>query len=145
MNETKKLDNFFTIVCRTESLRQTEFWFVALTHYNKQNVYLSQWGTATNKICICYQKVPKNKNKKCKIRHKSPKKWQRDVKSANKLRTVDTFGTFLATYANFVCRSDSVRQTFLFVCCSDSVQQTKFLFVKVTQCNKQYWQHFSIY
>ena len=57
-------------------------------------------------------KIPK----KGKIRHKSHKKCLKEVKSAKKLSIVDTFVNFLATYTNFVCRSDSVRQTiFLFV------------------------------
>ena len=77
LHATKKLDNFFTIVCRTESLRQTEFWFVALSHYNKQNVYLSQRVTATKKISICYQKVKQKTKKKVpksgKERSKAPK------------------------------------------------------------------------
>ena len=38
---TKKLDTFFTIVCRTESLRQTKFLFVVLSHYYKQKLCLS--------------------------------------------------------------------------------------------------------
>ena len=38
------------------------------------------------------------------------------VKKCQKLSIVDTFGNFLATYTNFVYRSDSVRQImFLFV------------------------------
>ena len=47
----------------------------------------------------------------------------KEVKSAKKLSIVDNFGNFLATNTNFVCRSDSVRQTI-------------FLFVAVIQCNK---------
>ena len=35
LHASKNLDNFFTIVFCTESLQQTEFWFLALSHYNK--------------------------------------------------------------------------------------------------------------
>ena len=64
LHATKKFDNFFlTIVCCTLSLRQTEFWFVTLSHCKKYNFCLSHWVTATNKINKCYQKVPKNRNK----------------------------------------------------------------------------------
>ena len=48
LHATKKLDYFFTIVCCTESLQQTEFLFVALSHCNKHNFCLSHWVTATN-------------------------------------------------------------------------------------------------
>ena len=37
----KEIGYFFSIVCCTESLRQTEFSFVALSHCNKQNFCLS--------------------------------------------------------------------------------------------------------
>ena len=57
--------------------------------------------------------------------HKSPKRCLKEVKSAKKLSIVDNFGNYWATYTNFVC-------------CSDSVRQTIFLFVTVTQCDKHY-------
>ena len=114
--------------------------FVTLSHCDKQNFCLWLGATATNRIFIgCseslrqtklvyftkkFQKNQKNILKKCKIRHKYPKKYQKEVQSAKKLGIVDTFGNFLETYTNFVCRSDSVRHTI-------------FLFVAVIQCNKQ--------
>ena len=113
--------------------------FVALSQCNKQNFGLWHWATATNRIFVCRseslqqtksvyvtkksKKTTTNVLKKCKIRHKSPKKCQKEVNSGKKLSIVDTFGKVLATYTNFVCRSDSVRQT---IC---------LIFTKI-QCNK---------
>ena len=59
-----------------------------------------------------------------KKRHKSPKKCQKELKSAKKLSTVDTFGNFLATYTIFVVVAVTQCENNFFICCSDSVQQT---------------------
>ena len=126
LHETNKFDIIFSIVCCTESLRQTEF-------CDNLNFCLLHWVTATNKICTCYKKIAKKKKiikclKKSSIMqqksHKSPKNCQKEPKSDNKWSTVDTFGNFLASYTNFVGCSDSVRLTFSF--CSDSGQQEFF-------------------
>ena len=113
LHATKKLDNFFTIVCRTESLQETEFWFLALSHSNKQNFCLSHWVTATNKITICYQKVPKNNKNVLK-------KWQKVPTSAKKRSNVPKNLALLTFWQLFW-------------------QHIKILFVTVTQCDKQFF------
>ena len=112
--------------------------FVA-PHCDKQNFGLWHWAIATKIIFVCrteslwqtklvyatkkFPKATKNVIKKRKIRFKSHKKCQKEVKIPKKLSFVDTFGNFLAIYTN------------LFFCC-DSVRQTIFLFVAAIQCNK---------
>ena len=79
-------------------------------------VYVTKKEIKTPNMCPIF--VPEIKK-----RHKSAKKCQKENKSAIKLSIVDTFGILLATYTNFVCRSDSVRQKMFF-------------FVAVIHCNK---------
>ena len=93
--------------CRVELLRQTWVLFVALSHCNKQIQYMLPNYAKKN--------TQKNTHKKLNC-PKIHKKCQKEPQSAKKkLSIVDTFGNSLATYTNFICCSDSVRQQF-FVC-----------------------------
>ena len=105
-------------VYRTESLRQTDLLFVALSHCNKQNWYML------------------------------PKRCQKGPTTLNFLLLFALFwhllcllGTFCAFFLYIFCIFDRFCIFFainsIFVCRSDSVQQTKNLFVAVTQYNKQ--------
>ena len=149
---TKKLDFFFVIVCRSESLRQRIVFFVALSHCEKQIFCLLHWVTVTNKVCICSGKKLK----------KGPKMLHFLVLFA----IFETFCYFLAfcmpifvlfskkfyTLWHFVCK---IYQFWLSqwlsatnkksICRSDSVRQTKQIFVTVTQCDKQYWKKYPSY
>ena len=127
----KKLDFFFSIVCRSESLRQKLFCLLHWATATNRFFCLLHWVTVTNKVCICSGKKPK----------KVPKMLHILVLFAifstfcyflafcmpffvffSKNST--HFGLLCAIYTNFVCRSDSVRQT-------------KNSFVVVTQGDKQ--------
>ena len=57
LHETNKFDIIFSIVCCTESLRQTEL-------CDNLNFCLLHWVTATNKTCTYYKKIAKKKTKK---------------------------------------------------------------------------------
>ena len=108
------------LVCCTESLQQTKKLFVALSHSNKQNLYMLPKSCQKKlKYVLKCMKMSLIMQKKAQKSQKVPK----EPKSVKKLSIVDTLGNFLATYTNFVCRSDSVRWT-------------HFLFVAVIQCDK---------
>ena len=147
LHASKKLDNFFTIIFRTESLQQTKFLFVALSRCNTQNFCLSHWVTATNEISICYQKVPKKNKKcpqKCKKRHKVPKSAKKRPKVPNSWLLLALLATFWQCI-QILFVSVTQCNNFFVVCCSNSVRQTKYMFVTVTQCDKKYWPKISIY
>ena len=146
---TKKLDIFFNIVCRTESLWQTEVLFVALSHCDKQNFCLSHWVPATNKICICCQKVAKSVNN-AQLFGSFGHFWGLFVPFMHfrgpYFSTLLIFFYFWATFwpytqILFVAVTQCDKQ---FVCLLQWLQQRKILFVAVTQCNKQYWKKYPI-
>ena len=129
--------------------------FVALSHCDKQNFGLRHWATATNRIFVCHteslrqtklvyvskkiKKTTKKCPKKCKVRHKSPKKKPKRGQKCQKDKHCWQFLQLFGNKYNF-CLSQWLRATNnFFVCCSDLVLQTQFLFVTVTQCNKQNW------
>ena len=105
-------------VCRTESLRQTHFLFVALRHCDKQNMYM------LGKKCQIVPKIWKMNTKKSQ---KMPKRHQK----CYKLQKVKISAAFLALFSIFPAMFPNL------VCHCDSLQQTKNQFVAVTQCDKQ--------
>ena len=146
---TKKLDIFFSIVCRSESLRQRIVLFVALSHCNQQIFVCCTESLWHTKFVYFAEKIPK-RAQKCFI-------------FSTFLSFLALFGTFLhfafpflhffkkiytlwhflcKIYTRFVCRSARNKKS---ICRSDSVRQTKQIFVTVTQCNKQYWKKYPIY
>ena len=115
----KEIGFFFSIVCRSESLRQRIVLFNALSHCDKQIFCLLHWVTVTNKVCICSGFFLK----------KGPKMQLFLILFA-------IFGTFCYFLAFcrpiFVFFSLKILHTLAFC-----AQYIPILFVAVTQCDKQ--------
>ena len=109
-------------VCCTGSLRQTDFLFVALSHCYKE-------------FFICFEKDA-NKVQTCCNIGTIFSFWHFlclffvAILMPFFVILYKHFGIFCATYTNFFC-------------CSDSVRQTKNPFVAMTQCDKKYWKKIS--
>ena len=106
-------------VCRTEPLRQTDLLFVALSHCDKQSLFMFRKKTQKGpKMLIFFGTF-------CHLLALFVTFWHLVCPFSYFFSQNSThFGNLCAIDINFVCRSDSVRQT-------------KNPFVAVTQCNKQ--------
>ena len=127
----KEIGFFFSSVCRSESLRQRIVLFVALSHCNKQIFVCCTESLWQTKFVYVLGKKPK-----------------KALKMLHFLLLFALFATFCyilafcvpffvffsknSTHFGSLCVINTN-----FVCCSDSERQTKNPFVAVTQCDKQ--------